>query len=426
MLMNVIVSCDIDKTTFDNFIVVDSFSAIKKLGTPCIETLIIHHFKEKVFDVGIFINECKDSGIKRFIYISEHPDETIKMCLKGLNSYVYTTEDYLEDEEELQFLIDDIIQDEEKETTALSNVEQNVNILEEFIDGFKRKDPKIGAPIYLNRAQEAVNELSVVTQKQELQLTTMGEESRKIFSQARTIIEQLILQNKEREAQILEVQQNANTTGARVPMSSSVSIYAPYNHFSAVPVLLFREFSPCRYLTSFVMAYEHYLHYQLNKRVKLIICHSKDAQISKKYTGNDFVAITEVSFKTTSLYDNEKIAINIPKKDLLKKLIDVSNLDIVIVVDRLYGNMPIIKGKHVTTVNAISGSSDVDRFGLGNSFKDTIIPVSEFNYRGNQPFVTLKTIQDFPPEVDTRYAAYTLYYKDVFSKLDEKLKLVRN
>ena len=186
------------------------------------------------------------------------------MCLKGLNSYVYTTEDYLEDEEELKFLIDDIIQDENKKSTSLSNVEQNVNILEEFIDGFKRKDPKIGAPIYLNRAQEAVNELSVVTQKQELQLTTMGEESRKIFSQARTIIEQLILQNKEREAQILEAQQNANTTGARVPMSSSVSIYSPYSHFSSVPVLLFREYSPCRYLTSFVMAYEHYLHYQLN------------------------------------------------------------------------------------------------------------------------------------------------------------------
>ena len=426
MLMNVIVSCDIDKTAFDNFIVVDSFSAIKKLGTPCIETLIIHHFKEKVFDVGIFINECKDSGIKRFIYISENPDETIKMCLKGLNSYVYTTEDYLEDEEELKFLIDDIIQDENKNSTALSNVEQNVNILEEFIDGFKRKDPKIGAPIYLNRAQEAVNELSVVTQKQELQLTTMGEESRKIFSQARTIIEQLILQNKEREAQILEAQQNANTTAARVPMSSSVSIYAPYSHFSAVPVLLFREYSPCRYLTSFVMAYEHYLHYQLNKRVKLIICHSKDAQISKKYTGNDFVAITDVSYKTTSLYDNEKIAINVPKKDLLKKLIDVSNIDIVIVVDRLYGNTPIIKGKHITTINAISGSSDVERFGLSNAFADTIIPVSEFKYKGKSPFVTLKTIQDFPPEIDTRYAAYTLYYKEIFSKLDEKLKLVRS
>ena len=424
--MNVIVSCDIDKTAFDNFIVVDSFSAIKKLGTPCIETLIIHHFKEKVFDVGIFINECKDSGIKRFIYISENPDETIKMCLKGLNSYVYTTEDYLEDEEELKFLIDDIIQDENKNSTALSNVEQNVNILEEFIDGFKRKDPKIGAPIYLNRAQEAVNELSVVTQKQELQLTTMGEESRKIFSQARTIIEQLILQNKEREAQILEVQQNANTTAARVPMSSSVSIYSPYSHFSAVPVLLFREYSPCRYLTSFVMAYEHYLHYQLNKRVKLIICHSKDAQISKKYTGNDFVAITDVSYKTTSLYDNEKIAINVPKKDLLKKLIDVSNIDIVIVVDRLYGNTPIIKGKHITTINAISGSSDVERFGLSNAFADTIIPVSEFKYKGKLPFVTLKTIQDFPPEIDTRYAAYTLYYKEIFSKLDEKLKLVRS
>ena len=174
------------------------------------------------------------------------------------------------------------------------------------------------------------------------------------------------------------------------------------------------------------MAYEHYLHYQLNKRVKLIICHSKDAQISKKYTGNDFVAITDVSYKTTSLYDNEKIAINVPKKDLLKKLIDVSNIDIVIVVDRLYGNTPIIKGKHITTINAISGSSDVERFGLSNAFADTIIPVSEFKYKGKSPFVTLKTIQDFPPEIDTRYAAYTLYYKEIFSKLDEKLKLVRN
>ena len=424
--MNVIVSCDIDKTAFDNFIVVAGFSELKKLGPSCIETLIIHHFKEKVFDVGIFINECKDSGIKRFIYISENPDETVKMCLKGLNSYVYTTEDYLYDEEELQFLIEDIIKEEETESTALTNVEQNVTILEDFLDDFKKKDPKIEAPIYLNRARDAVNELSVVTQKQELQITTMGEESRKIFSQAKAIIEQMFLQRKEAESKLDELQQNVNSTSGRAPMSNSVSIYSPYNHFGAVPVLLFREFSPCRYLTSFVMAYEHYLHYSLNKRVKLIICHSKDAQISKKYTGNDFVAITEVSYKTSSLYDNEKIAINIPKKDLLKKLIDVNNIDIVILVDRLYGNTPIIKGKHVTTINAISGSSDVDRFGLGNAFGETIIPVSEFKHNGKAPFITLDTIKDFPPEVDTRYAAYTMYYKETFAKLDEKMKLVRN
>lgn len=425
MLMNVIVSCDIDKTAFDNFIVVDSFGAIKKIQASCIDTLIIHHFKETSFDVGIFINEYKNRGIKRFIYISAEPDNVVKTSLKGLNSYIYTTEDYLEDEEELQFLIEDIIKAEETETTALSNVEQNVQILEQFIEGFKKKDPKIEAPIYLNRAKEAVNELSVINHKQELQITTMGEASRQIFSQAKAIIEQMFMQRKEAESKVEELEKAVNSSSARVPMSSSVDIYGQYKHFAAGTILLIREFSPCRYLTSFIMAYEHYLHYSLNKRVKLVICHSKASEISKKYTGDDFVAITDVSYKTSSLYDNEKIAINIPKKELLKKLIEVNNIDIVIVVDRLYGNTPIISGKNVITLNAISGSSDIARYKLDTSFENTIIPVSEFKVENKSPFVTLQTIKDFPPEVDTRYAVYTMQYKDTFKKLDEKLKLVK-
>lgn len=428
MLMNVIISCDLDKTAFDSFIVVEKFKDVKKI-TSSIDTLIIHHFSEPTFDAGVFISGFKDSGIKRFIYMSENLDETVKMCLKGLNSYIYDEEDYLYDEEELKILIDDIIKSEqekkEEQTTALTTTEQKIQILENFIEGFKNGDPLINAPIYLTRAKDAVNDLSVITQKQELQINTMGAESREIFVKAKEIIEKMHEQNLIVQSKMKELEEAANETHGRQPMSNSVDIYGQYKHFGATPILLIRELSPCRYLTSFVMAYEHYLHYSLNKRAKLIICHSKASEISKKYNGNDFVAITDISYKTTSLYDNERIAINIPKKDLLKKLIEANNVDIVIVVDRLYGRTPIVSGKKVITLNAISGSSDIARYNIAGSFQDTIVPVSEFRVGNKEPFVTLQTIKDFPPEVDTRYAAYDMQYKEVFQRIDSKLKLTK-
>lgn len=427
MSMNVIISCELDKSAFDNFIVVERFAEVRKIGASLIDTLIIHHFKESTFDAGVYINEFKNSGIKRFIYISEHPDETVKMCLKGLNSYVYDIEDYLSDEEELNILLEDLVAEEKEgaKTTALVTTEQKIKILENFIECFKKKDPVINAPIYLNRVKDAVNELSVITQKQELQINTMGAESREIFAKASEIIEKIQMQNIKVNEKLKELEESANDVHGRTPLGNSIDIYGQYKHFGATTVLLIREYSPCRYLTTFVMAYEHYLHYALNKRAKLVICHSKAAEISKKYGGDDFVSITEVSYKTTSLYANEKIAINIPKKDLMKKLIDVNNVDIVIVVDRLYGKNPILTGKNVTTLNAISGSSDVARYGLNAHFSDTIIPVSEFTVGGKQPFVTLQTIQDFPPEIDTRYAAYNMQYLETFKKLDAKLRLVK-
>lgn len=426
--MSVIISCDLDSTAFDTFIVVDKFKDVKKIGSS-IDTLIIHHFKETNFDAGVFINDFKNSGIKRFIYMSEQLDETVKMCLKGLNSYIFEDEDYLYDETELSILLEDIIKSEKdkEETTALTTTEQKIKILEDFIEGFKKKDPLINAPIYLTRAKDAVNELSVITQKQELQINVMGAESREIFARAKEIIENMHKQNLEVQNKIRALEESANDIQGRQPMSSSVDIYGQYRYFASTPILLIREFSHCRYLTSFVLAYEHYLHYTLNKRAKLIVCHSKASEVSRKYGGDDFVAITDVSYKTTSLYANEKIAINIPKKDILKKLIESNsnNLDIIIIVDRLYGKTPIIDGKKVTTLNAISGSSDVARYGLENKFQDTIIPVSEFTVNKKEPFVTLKTLADFPPEIDTRYAAYDMQYTSIFQKLDAKLKLTK-
>ena len=178
-------------------------------------------------------------------------------------------------------------------------------------------------------------------------------------------------------------------------------------------MLLLREYSPCRYLTTFCLGYAHHLHYQLNKRVKLVFVHGKGAGISAKYS--EFTSITQESMNISTLYDSEIIATNNPKKEVMKELLTKPN-DIVIVVDRLYGSQDIVSGR-VTRVNVASSRSDVKKFNLVPD--DTIFTVTA---QPKQLFC-ISHIKSFPVEPDARYALYANLMRGNYEILDKKLGL---
>ena len=99
-------------------------------------------------------------------------------------------------------------------------------------------------------------------------------------------------------------------------------------------------------------------------------------------------------------------------RDLLTK----SN-EVYIVVDRLYGNNAIVKGR-VNTIDAVSSLSDIDRYKLN--------PENCIACMVKRPdlFGTLKTIKDYPIEVDSRQAAYLQVFEDLYAKLDRLIKVV--
>ena len=409
--MKVIVSTELDDN-FTKFVVVDSFKKVKELQG--VTTLIIHKYKESDFDAGVFVSQFHNNGIDQFIYISSSPSSTLQMVLKGVNGYYYEDEFYFEDEEELSTLLEDLGMEDEDENTSLAT--SALNVVNDFVSSFAKGDERIKAPLYLENVTSAVNELSLLTHQQELQLNTMGASALEVFEKASAIIRNMDAQNKniEKKLEELENQQN-NSFSSKPAFGNSIMFFSPYKYIGNSKILLIREYAPCRYLTSFVMGYLHHLHYVLNRRPKLIFVHQKGAGVSAKYA--DFTSITQESMNMSSLYDNEIIATNNPKKDVMKDLLTKQN-DVIIVVDRLYGNQDIVSGR-VTKINAVGSRSDIARYKVRP--EDTIFSIT----RQPKELFTLPTIKNFPTEIDARYAAYTQVLGSKYEILDNKLGLIR-
>ena len=409
--MKVIVSTELDDN-FTKFVVVDSFKKVKELQG--VTTLIIHKYKESNFDAGVFVSQFHNNGIDQFIYISSSPSSTLQMVLKGVNGYYYEDEFYFEDEEELSTLLEDLGMEDEDENTSLAT--SAINVVNDFVSSFAKGDERIKAPLYLENVTSAVNELSLLTHQQELQLNTMGASALEVFENASAIIRNMDAQNKniEKKLEELENQQN-NSFSSKPAFGNSIMFFSPYKYIGNSKILLIREYAPCRYLTSFVMGYLHHLHYVLNRRPKLIFVHQKGAGVSAKYV--NFTSITQESMNMSSLYDNEIIATNNPKKEVMKDLLTKQN-DVIIVVDRLYGNQDIVSGR-VTKINAVGSRSDIARYKVRP--EDTIFSIT----RQPKELFTLPTIKNFPTEIDARYAAYTQVLGSKYEILDNKLGLTR-
>lgn len=409
--MKVIVSTELDDN-FTKFVVVDSFKKVKELQG--VTTLIIHKYKESDFDAGVFVSQFHNNGIDQFIYISSSPSSTLQMVLKGVNGYYYEDEFYFEDEEELSTLLEDLGMEDEDENTSLAT--SALNVVNDFVSSFAKGDERIKAPLYLENVTSAVNELSLLTHQQELQLNTMGASALEVFEKASAIIRNMDAQNKniEKKLEELENQQN-NSFSSKPAFGNSIMFFSPYKYIGNSKILLIREYAPCRYLTSFVIGYLHHLHYVLNRRPKLIFVHQKGAGVSAKYA--DFTSITQESMNMSSLYDNEIIATNNPKKEVMKDLLTKQN-DVIIVVDRLYGNQDIVSGR-VTKINAVGSRSDIARYKVRP--EDTIFSIT----RQPKELFTLPTIKNFPTEIDARYAAYTQVLGGKYEILDNKLGLTR-
>lgn len=406
--MNVIVSASV-KDTFTQFMVVRSFvelkSSLSKIGGN-IDTLIIHQFPESEFDAGVFISDLRNMGVKNFIYINSDASTTIRMVVSGVNGKYFEDEFYLDDEEELLALLEDIEVEESTEVAAPA-----LSIINDFVQSFVKGEERISAPLYLERVNTAIGELENYTKQTELKIYEMGTSATQVFERASAIIRKMDDNSRIIKQQLKELEESQSNAPSHNSFGNNVLSFPTVRYTGNLKILVIRELSPCRYLTTFALGYLHHVHYELNKRAKLVFIHQKGAGVAKKY--NDFTMITQESMNMSSLYDNEIIATNAPKKEVMRELWS-RTAEVIICVDRLYGSMDIVSGR-VNTVYAVSGSSDLNRFKVKP--EDCIFSVTEYP---NQMFC-IPTIKNFPRDSDAKYASYSQIMEDGYKVLDKRI-----
>lgn len=411
--MRVIVSKTL-ADNFNNYILVDSLK--KAVNCKGVDILVIHSFVESEFDAGVFISKLKESGVSRFFYLSKKPITTIRMLVNGTGGYFSDEEFYFDNEEELDSLIEDVMDGDESgandEYTAIAA--PALNTITNFMKGFVNGDKLVSTPLYLDTVNAAINDLTELTQQQTRQISAMGSSAIEVFEKASQIIVNMDNQRKLIEKKLEELEYStANAVSSKPAFGNNIVFFAPYKYIGNAKVCVIREYAPCRYLTSFVLGYLSHLHYELNRRPKLIFVHQKGQGVSSKYSA--YTSITQETSGMPSLYDAEVIATNNPKKEVLKDLLSKPN-DVILVVDRLYSKDTIVTGR-VTSINAVGSRSDIKRYNIKP--EDTIFSVTA---QPKQLF-TISTIKNFPVEVDARIATYHQTMGTKYKLLDKKFHI---
>ena len=246
--MRVVISTD--NLNFKDYTVVKSLKEANNI-TESIDYLILHKSDDNnSFNAGVLLSDLHKKDVKNFIYINETPDLQIKMLIDGLGGYIFEEEFYLEDEDELNALIENL--NSEEKSTSLAT--PNIDIIKDFMQSFVRGEQRVNQPFYLDRAKNAIQELAVITQKQELTIAEMGDTSLQVFEKASNIIRQMNAKRLELQEQLSHLEEMTSSENylqsSTKPLSNTISYFSPFKYLGNSKILLVKEYSPCRFLTS--------------------------------------------------------------------------------------------------------------------------------------------------------------------------------
>ncbi|EQF29689.1 hypothetical protein QEW_4636 [Clostridioides difficile CD160] len=331
--------------------------------------------------------------IKKIIYVVPSTDEKAflyKCIFSCLEADIYESEDYLEDDEIISYIIDNykctgmtisesnkdinllkksmVLSDEEKNDLLLDNMKESLSRIENLVYQYENIDKSI---------LDIINKAAENEKKSKEELQKLNDYINK-------------LENS--------------------PKPNTPFIYSTYK----VPMLhsgkiLYVKNYGCNYIISFLCAYQQYLKIHKNHTSKILLFLPKLNVYSKRYShipslSADTINLMKLSKHIYTVFD--------PRKAILEKFFQ-EEVDVHIVIDCMFGEK-IIEGNTVEEYSAISGSSDIEKFNLDIS--RTIVAIKK-TANIEIPFI----MKYFKFDEYERRNAYFQHCSKGFTKLDEVL-----
>ena len=389
-----------------------SFLKVATLEEACqvrgtIDVLIYNNSNENKNDKIAYLGKLKDMA-KKLIYIcnDKNTDMAIKMMIIGSDGKYFDDEFFLESSYELDNLIESL-----DEVTALANL-GGVNVLSDFFNRYLKNGSSDFNSNYLMVVKDAVNELMLEYNQKNLEIIQMSETATDIFSNTSALLSNMKKERENMQDIVKKLSENAKESVGvtRRPTGSSVLFYPRINYVKDKNIIRIKEIGDFRYLVSFMLGFRLYLENVKNLRPKLIIIEPVGDLIEERYS--DFPWVKTSSVKSSSNYYNDVVFTNCPNKDVLNKLLDDSNYDIFIVVDRTVTDKDhILNSKGSSVKYAVRGISIISKFKLPR--KDCICCLSET--KGT--LLTVPLFPEYPVGTSVRERLYMSELSSAYEKL---------
>lgn len=392
--MNIIVTSN--NVNYNGFLKVSSLKEVSEVVGK-IEYFVYHKSSESQEQKVDLLSKIK-GRVDTMIYIrsKDKVENAVRMIVVGSEGKYIDDEFFLESSDELSRLIGNI-----NDVTTITQL-GGVPVLTDFFNRYLKDGGSDFNSSYLLVVKDAMKNMISEYRKKDMEILQLSTTATEIFTNSSEIIrraqeEQQKMQDAVLKLEELKSQSTANTFSfGGLP---SVVFFPTVLYPKEKNIIRIKEIGSCSFLTSFILGFRLYCEYVKNVRPKLIIIEPIGAQYEKRY--ESFNWVTQKSVRSMQGYYNQVVFTNHPSKDVLVKLLDDTDYDTFIVVDRLKtSNEHILNSKGNSIKYAINGKTSIEKFNLQ--------PINCFSFVRDVKgcMFTIPMFPDYPESSDQRERLY--------------------
>lgn len=403
--MNIIVT--------NNMVKYDGFMKVKTLEEACkvvgsIEFLVYHKSNETRENKVEYLTKLKDT-VGTLVYIRgvDAVEQAVKIIVEGSGGRYFDDEFFLESSNELSSLISSL-----EEVTAIAEL-GGVNVVSDFFNRYLKNGSTGFNTGYLEIVKTAVSDMIDSYKQKDLELIQLSETATEIFSNSASILSKVESERKNLENMVSTLEsakQQATMTMSSGSSMPNLLFFPRVNYPKEKTIIRIKELGNCSYLTSFMLGFRIFLERIKYVKPKLIFIYPIGSMYETWY--KEFNWVTQKTYKTMIGYNNI-VFTNFPSKEVLTKLLDDTDYDTFIVVDRMKADQDHILNSKGIVKYAISGNNVL------KNTKPVIKPSSCFSssFQIDGTLFNIGRLQDYPVEPEQRERKYLSEFNDAYESL---------
>ena len=336
--------------------------SVKDVVTVTKSSFVVFESSDDLLEdaVSFLVGVVKRVLTTPLVYIASNPVPLIEEVIKGLGSQSLRDDSYLDDLNSYSELIDYL----EKGDTSLDedeDISSEISVLDSFVSEQVENLSPIQRSMVQDSYDKVVGTLDEMTSKDVLreQLVNFAHVSRE-----RVVSLEQDLKLKEKEV--------ANLAPRGGGFLAGTNNYPVYNYSGSAKVLVVKEHSPCRYLTSFLYAFAERQEKVNNIKTKLIVVSSKNYMTELRYKGAfDEANPTTIVQSRGRLMTSTKVYTTTPTAAVMDFLMQSLGYDLYVILDRTDKKEECVAGRGIKTVHAVSNLNHMRALKL--EVKNTIV-----------------------------------------------------
>lgn len=336
--------------------------SVKDVVTVTKSSFVVFESSDDLLEdaVSFLVGVVKRVLNTHLVYIASNPVPLIEEVIKGLGSQSLRDDSYLDDLNSYSELIDYL----EKGDTSLDedeDISSEISVLDSFVSEQVENLSPIQRSMVQDSYDKVVGTLDEMTSKDVLreQLVNFAHVSRE-----RVVSLEQDLKLKEKEV--------ANLAPRGGGFLAGTNNYPVYNYSGSAKVLVVKEHSPCRYLTSFLYAFAERQEKVNNIKTKLIVVSSKNYMTELRYKGAfDEANPTTIVQSRGRLMTSTKVYTTTPTAAVMDFLMQSLGYDLYVILDRTAKKEECVAGRGIKTVHAVSNLNHMRALKL--EVKNTIV-----------------------------------------------------